>query len=303
MMMPIPFIFSNIAPGTFSQEYSYVATGYNGKFTVNAAMQHEDNIYLGINLNSHFINYNRSTYLYEGNSNVGSLVREVGFENNLSTNGNGFSFQLGGIAKLNDILRVGISYDSPTWYTISEETTQYLVTVRDVNGSDVTQTLDPLVVNIFPDYKLQTPAKITGSVALILNKQGIISFDYSRKDYGKTKFKPESDQYFATQNNIIGNNLTTANTYKIGGEIRHKQLSFRGGYRLEESPYKDTNFYGDLTGYSLGIGLNFGNSKLDLSYENSERSVNHQLYDIGLTDAARIDTKNSNFTLSLSMNL
>lgn len=293
---------SNIAPGSFNQEYSYAETGYNGKFTVNLAMQYEDNLYLGINLNSHYINYQRSTFLYEDNSNLGSLVSEVGFENNLSTIGNGFSFQLGGIAKLSDMVRVGLTYDSPTWYTISEETTQYLSTVRDDNGP-TTLVIDPQVVNIFPDYKLQTPSKITGSLALVFKKQGLISFDYSRKDYGSTKFTPESDSFFITQNNIISNNLKTANTYRIGGEIRQDNFSFRGGYKFEESPYNNTSVYGDLKGYSLGIGYNFGSSRLDVAYQNSKRTINQQLYDVGLTSTTGINTENSIFTVSLSMNL
>jgi len=293
---------SNIAPGSFNQEYSYAATGYNGKFSINMATQYNDDIYLGLNLNSHFINYDRSTFLFEENSNAGSLVSEVDFENNLSTVGNGFSFQLGGIAKLSNDVRVGLSYDSPTWYTITEETTQYVASLRD-DGGPTSAIVDPQVINIFPDYKLQTPAKITGSIALILKKQGLISFDYSRKDYGSTKFKPESDSYFASQNTNITNNLKVANTYRIGGELRQDNFSFRGGYKLEQSPYNDTSFYGDLKGYSLGIGYNFGGTKLDLAYENSKRDINYQLYSVGLTNAARINKENSNFTLSLSMNL
>lgn len=294
---------SNIASGSFNQEYSYAAMGYNGKFGVNASVQYDDNIYLGLNLNSHFINYERSTYLYESNSNIGSLVKEVGFENNLSTIGTGFSFQLGTIAKLNETLRVGFTYDSPIWYTISEETTQYISTVRDDAGSDVSTTLNPQVINVFPDYKLQTPAKITGSAALVLDQSAIISFDYSRKDYSKTKFKPEIDSHFSQQNMIISNNLKAANTYKIGGEFRHNQLSFRGGYKFEESPYENTSFYGDLKGYSFGLGYSFGGTRLDLAYENSERTINHQLYNIGLTDSATLNTDNSLVTLTLSMTL
>ena len=44
----------------------------------------------------------RVHYLFESNSNIGSLVNEVGFENNLLTLGSGFSFQLGGIAANDD---------------------------------------------------------------------------------------------------------------------------------------------------------------------------------------------------------
>ena len=118
--------FSNIAPGTFNQEYSLVSQGYSGKFTINAGMQYGDNLFLGVNLNSHFFNYDRLTYLFEGNSNPGSFVTEVGFENRLRSEGSGFSFQLGAIAKLTESLRVGVTYDSPTWFTIDEDITQYL---------------------------------------------------------------------------------------------------------------------------------------------------------------------------------
>ncbi len=295
--------FSNIAPGTFNQEFSYASTGYNGKFGVNAAIQHKDNLYLGVNLNSHFLNYTKSTFLFEENSNLDSFVTEVGFENNLAVEGRGFSFQLGLISQLTDMVRVGLSYDSPVWYDISEETTQYLATTQTANGANATTVLDPRIVNIFPDYKLQTPSKLTGSIALILNKQGLISFDYARKDYSKMKFRPESDTFFAAQNNLISNALGVSNIYRIGGELRHNEFSFRGGYRFEESPYEDTNFYGDLTGYSLGLGYSFGNTRLDLAYENSNREINHQLYNIGLTDAARVDTNNTDITLSLSFTL
>ena len=295
--------FSNIAGGSFDQEYSYATSGYNGKITFNAAAQYEENLYLGINLNSHFIDFRRSTYFFEGNSNLGSIVNEVGFENNLSTIGTGFSFQLGGILKLNEQVRVGLTYNSPTWFTIEEETSQYIATVRDDAGTDITQIVNPQIINIFPQYKLQTPGKITGSLAFVFNEQGLISFDYSQKDYSNAKFKPTSDSYFSSQNNVINDNLTVASTYRIGGEYKHEQFSFRGGYRFEESPYKDGNTIGDLTGYSIGLGYNFGNIKLDVTFDQSKRDTNYQLFNVGLTDAAAIDAKKSNITMSLSFNI
>lgn len=294
--------FSNIAPGEFDQEYFYAATGYNGKVTFNAATQYQDNLFLGLNLNSHILNYDRSTSFYEGNSNSGSLVNEVGFDNFLSTYGWGFSFQLGGILKLNDFFRVGLTYDSPTWLTIEEETSQFISTVRNESGTNITQIIDPRIVNVFPSYKLQTPGKVTGSLAFVFQNQGIISFDYSMKDYGNTKFKPTSDSYFAVQNNIISERLTSASTYKIGGEYNYERFSFRGGYRFEESPYKD-NTIDDLTGYSLGIGYNFGKTRLDITYDHSTQNRNYQLFDVGLTDSANIDNKKSNVMLSLSFNI
>ena len=95
----------------------------------------------------------------------------------------------------------------------------------------------------------------------------------------------------------------SASTYRFGAEIREKQFSFRGGYRFEQSPYKNGLTVGDLNGYSFGIGFNFGNTKLDITYDQAKRKSQNQLYNVGLTDAALIDAKNSNITFSLGFNI
>ncbi len=290
----------NIAPGDFYQEYSYASTGYNGKFSVNAGFQYDKNIYFGMTLNSHFINYERSTYFYEENTNVGSTINQVDFENNLLTTGEGFSLQLGTIFKLNDAFRVGLAYDSPTWLTLRKETTQYISTIDDFLS--IKYEVNPNVINIFPDYKIQTPAKITGSAAYIFGDTGLISIDYSRKDYSTTEFKSNTDNY-SLENSFINNSLKAADTFRIGGELRHQKYSFRGGYKMEQSPYSDTSVYGDLKGFSLGLGYNFGNTRLDLAYENSKRETDYQLFNAGTLGAAQINATNTNVSITLSMNL
>lgn len=292
---------SNIAPGNFDQEYYYSSTGYNGKFSVNAGFQYDKNIYFGMTLNSHFIDYERITYLNEENTNIGSTVNQVDFENTLLTTGEGFSLQLGTIIKLSDAFRVGLTYDSPTWITLRDETTQFISTEND---TDNTRTVvNPDVINLFQDYKIQTPAKITGSAAYIIGETGLISIDYSRKDYSKTKLKPESEIAFSQQNTLISNALKAADTFRIGGELRHQKYSFRGGYKIEQSPYSDTSVYGDLKGFSLGLGYNFGNSRIDLAYENSKRETDYQLFNAGTLGAAKINATNTHVSITLSMNL
>lgn len=294
---------SNIASGSFNQAYRYLATGYNGKLGFNASALYKDKLSVGLNLNAHFINYERFTGLRESNANAGSLVTDVRFENSLFTTGNGFSFQLGAIFKITNELRAGLSYNSPTWFTIFEETSQSISTfvVDDVNG-DFTTSINPNIINIFPEYRLQSPGKITGSLAYV-GQRGLLSFDYSRRNYQNTEFRPSSDPFFASQNASMNTLFTTAQTFRFGGEYKYKQFSFRGGYRFEESPYEDESFYGDLNGYSFGIGYNFGNTRLDFTYDHANRTVNNELFSVGLTDAATLDTVNSNFTLTLGFSI
>lgn len=287
----------------FNQRFAYASRGYNGKLAFNFATSYDDKFYFGINLNSHFINFERTTFLRESNSNTASTVTNVDFENNLLTTGSGFSFQLGGIAKLTDEFRIGLSYASPTWYRINEETSQYLASTRIDNGSTENQIVNPNVINIFPEYKLQTPGKITGSLAYVFGKKGLLSFDYAVKDYSSAKFRPTSDVFFSGLNNEISNSLDTAASYRLGGEYRYKQFSFRGGYRFEESPYKNDDFFGNLTGYSLGLGYTFGDLNVDVAFSQSERDINYQLYNVGLTDSAQLQTKFTDIILTLAFNI
>ncbi|WP_299440028.1 transporter [uncultured Aquimarina sp.] len=292
--------FSNVAPGFFDQDYYYESTGLNGKFTVNGGAQINDKFFIGVNLNSHFINYDKITRFEEFNNNTGSTVNEIIFTNRLSTIGAGFSAQIGGILKVSNMLRLGASLESPTWYYIEEETTQRLVT----DGSNGRIILDPNVINIFPEYQLRTPAKATGSIAVLFGKRGLISLDYSYKDYSSTEFDSDGFDDFSDLNRDIENTLQGASTLRIGGELRNGNWSFRGGYSYEESPYKNELILSEREGLSLGIGYNFGKVKFDVAYDYSEQERNQEFYpNSAFTNFASIDSYRDNLTFTLSLNL
>ncbi len=288
--------YSLIGPGNFDQRYRYAATGINGKLTFNAATQYKDFLYLGLNLNSHFINYENSTEFTEFNSNTGSETTEVYFGNSLFTNGDGFSFQLGGIAKLSDNIRLGLTYDSPTWYTFREETRQYL----DSNNSfDEFVSVSPQVLNVYPEYQLRLPSKFNGSFAYLFGKSGLISFDYSWKDYSNMKYSSDYDISYVDLNNSINDEMQAASTYRIGGEYRISNFSLRAGYRFEESPFKDENNVGDLTGYTGGLGYSFGNLNIDLAYS----YANFKDSSTSFINTSTIDRDLSKFIVSLTFGL
>ena len=90
-------------------------------------------------------------------------------------------------------------------------------------------------------------------------------------------------------------------TSSVGGEYRIDQVSLRGGYRYDQSPYEDTDFVGDLNGFSAGIGYNFGASRLDLAYSRTEQDVNSYLFDGGVDNAALINRININISLGYTL--
>ena len=304
----------NNAGGNYYQENSIVATGFNGKLTFNGAASYKDKIFFGLSLNSHFTDYVQSTRFVERNNNNG--VNSLSFDNDLYTYGTGFSFNIGVIGKINKEIRAGLSYESPTWYKLNDELKQNLNTtgtnfinysnptynVYTINSGISNANSDSNITMIYDPYKLRTPSKFTGSLAYIFGKKGLISVDYSIKDYSNTKFRdPYGD--FANVNNRMNDILDTTGEIRIGAEYRIKQFSLRAGHRSEESPYKNSWTIGSLKSYSGGLGYNFGDTKLDLSYTYAKRVSNPNFFEQGFTDAARINSVNNNVSLTLLFEL
>ncbi len=293
----------NVSGGPYSQQNFIVNSGNNGKVTFNFAAQYEDWLYLGMNLNSHFTEYRSSSNFFENaGSGLESGVSRVRFNNDLRTFGNGFSMNFGAIGKFDDF-RVGVAYESPTWYRFVDQLSQSIATnCANCQTGQTNFVVNPLVVNEYPSYRLNTPGRWTGSLAYVFGGNGLLSADFGVKDFRNTSFRPR-DSFFNPINSQLSDLLVMAAEIRVGGEYKIKRLSLRGGYRYEQSPYKNGRTVGDLTGYSGGLGYNFGSTKLDLAYSYFQRAYDLQSFNVGLTDAARINNIQNTVTLSLLFDL
>lgn len=294
---------SNTGTGTFNQRQIVSEIGSQSKFTLNSAIEIDSKLSLGVNVNLHSINLNRFTQFDENNGNADATVQAVSFDNDLQMDGSGVSLQAGLIFKATQGLRLGASYQSPTWYRIEESLLQSVSTRRDDGtGGTITDEIFPDVITFFQPYNVRTPGNVTGSLAYIFGTKGLISIDYQSTDYSQMRFGPENDLLFASNNQFIDQSLVRAATLRIGGEYRLDRLSLRAGYRMEESPYENANLMGDLQGYSLGLGYTWGKTTLDLSYNRAERDFSRQLFSTGLTTAGMINNVQNNVVATLGFN-
>ncbi len=290
---------SNANYTTVNQDFLRRTAGYNSKFTVNMASQYKENLYLGASLNFHNVIYDRYDEFTESGYDANSEIQRTTFDSFLRSEGNGFSFSVGAIAKLNDFVRLGGSYQSPTWYRLTDDFSQRINS--DLADEDI-DFINFNIVNLFDTYTVKTPSKLTGSLAVIFAKNGLLSFDYGYQDMSQSELRPASDSNFQLVNSQISNELGAVSSFRLGGEYRIKQFSLRGGYRFEQSPYANGNTIGDLNGFSTGIGFNFGGSRLDLALNRTEQDVNEQLFDTGITTPAMLNRINTNATLSYTLN-
>ena len=289
---------SNAQYSSVNQDYLQATNGYNSRLTVNASGQYEDVLHVGASLNFHSIFYERTTLFAESGYDTGSAITFADFDNYLRSLGTGFSFSLGAIARVSDVLRLGGSYQSPTWYRLTDDTAQRINS--DLADQDI-RFINFNVINLFDEYRIKTPSKLTGSAALVFGKQGLISFDYSYQDFATAELRPNTDPAFAAENQLISDQLGVAQTFRLGGEWRFDRVSLRAGYRLEESPYENSDWIGDTEAYSGGIGFAFDQSRVDLAVSRSEQQVNEFFFDSGSTNSALIDRGLTTVVLSYTL--
>ena len=278
-----------------NQEHQKNSKGYNNKYNLNFSVNFKEDFFFGINLNIHEVYIENNLYHFETNFDENSAVKSILYEDRLLTIGDGFSLQLGAIKKFNNF-RVGFSYQSPTWYTLFDETSQYLETnTVDIDGNYYTDIIDPRVVNLYPEYNIKSPSSITLSSALVLGNFGLISLDLESKDYSKTKVKPKGD--FLNLNNEISTELQNTLNIRIGSEFKLNKLSLRAGYNSIESPY--INLVDNSSSISFGFGYDLGSTIINFSHKSLEQDNRYQLFDSGLVDKASLELNNSISTISL----
>lgn len=203
-------------------------------------------------------------------------------DNGLSTDGSGYGFNVGIIAKPTEYLRLGVAYNSPTWYKMTDrywgeagtdltwyENGELKERVWDNAGTPN----DP-----YTDYEYRSPDKWIFSIAGIIGQSALISLDYELTNYQNMKMKNHrgvEDDYYSYTNSTIKDNFKMGQTIRLGAEVKvTPQFAVRAGGSFTNSPVKDQLKNGTLevptpgttphytidkgsSSYSVGFGYRF----------------------------------------------
>jgi len=288
-------IFYNNVDGQFFGNFT---AGQNEKFTFSLAAQYNEKLYMGFSVVTHNLEYFQSALFEESNNDGNNNLLDASLLQELITLGDGVGFNIGFIAKPTQEVRIGLAYQTPIWYNFTDEFVEDIEISVSNDPELYTEYTD---VSIF-DYKMSTPSKLTGSFAYILGKEGLISFDYTYKNFKNITLKPTSE--FVNENNMFESSLKNTSTFNIGTEWRLDNVSLRGGYHFEESPFKDAIDSDNVKGYSLGVGFKFGgNVKLDLAYQNSTNTAVYGFLNIDGVAPAELDIRHDKFTATVVIGL
>ncbi|MFY0603883.1 MAG: outer membrane protein transport protein [Flavobacteriaceae bacterium] len=293
-----------------NQTFNTTLNGEIAEYNFVISAQHKNKLNIGAAVNTYSVRFNQRSTLLETNNDGNGNTLDANFYQESFTTGTGFSLSAGILYRASDSFRFGLSYQSPTWYTEMFEETNitnndgyFGDTIIEVSNDNVIY--DNTAGGFLPSqsfaYRLRTPGKLTASAAIVFGRVGLISFDYTSKNYQGLNLTGAD---FSLENQFFDNQLRSTNNFNIGTEWRLANLSLRGGYSYQESPDINAIDTDNLKRYSLGAGYSFGNVKIDFAYSNDNRTGLYNFYpQFSQVNAAEIEIDNRRIVATLTIGL
>jgi hypothetical protein len=301
----------NYYPETFAdnttgntQSKNELRTGAVSEFNFATAANIGNRVYIGASIGLLNIRYNSDAqYVETGrareylNDNLtgNNINYKLLFNQNQVTKGSGINGRIGVIFRATEGLRLGATVQTPSWFVIDDSYSESLDNRGTIRGTTDSKTYDFT-------YNLRTPLKASLGGSYIIGGQALLSADVDFVDYASTKFSTNNngDNVTINDNNTsVRNNFTSAVNYRVGLEYKISEISLRGGYAVNGSPYKtDENGLFDAKAYSGGIGYRTGKYAIDLAYQRLENTATISPYTLNNGNepmANTVNTKNNVF--------
>ena len=232
-------------------QMTVVEKGAIDQYDFSLATNISDRVFLGASLVLTDINYSQKTFYDEF---FGSADR-LHLNNYLSTEGSGYGVNVGAIVRPVDFLRLGVAYNSPTWYKITE---YYYAEAGSVINDVGYKANTPDDRDYYVEYELRTPDRWIFSAAGILGQSALISVDYELTNYKSVRLYDWNGLGMHGDNDKIKSHFRTSGVLRVGTEYKvTPQFSIRAGAAWANSPVKDGLKNGDEEVFTAGTQTHY----------------------------------------------
>jgi hypothetical protein len=288
---------ANINPNGVTQLSNAIRTGGQSELSLSMGANYSNQFYLGFSVGITNLRYNTTNTFTE--SGIASVITSVGppivvanqnytnvYNQDQETKGTGFNLKAGFIYKPTEAVRLGATVTSPTWYNIDDNYNENMST--KLNGGNYVN--GP--ANYPFSYRLQTPTRVAGGIAVFFQQFGFISGDVEYLDYSASHLS--GDYSASADNNDIKTLYQSAVNAHVGAEARLASMLFlRGGYGVQGNALKANS--SEINTVSGGLGFRSGTYYIDATYSHINGSQTVFPYEIGTgSPAALLNKTNDN---------
>lgn len=205
--------------------------------------------------------------------------------------GGGINLKLGVIYQPVNFLRIGLGFQTPTYFWKIKDTydremlTQYFDGTNSNTWSYTNRS----------NFTLTTPLKFNVGATFLLNKRAFISAEYNFCHYGMANLY-SNDYNYIKENQAVKDKFGICHTLRVGAEVNlSPQFALRAGYNFKSSPYKLTSgpYNGSAHYASVGLGFKSKYFFADLAYVLKLSKDSFWLYDSNAPATSAVEYENT----------
>jgi hypothetical protein len=298
-----------------TQKESIVTSGGQNQWSASYGINIDDKIFLGAGVHLRTIRFeSKKTYMesdfYFVKAPNYNPLNSLSLEESLKISGSGYSATIGAIVRPVDGLQIGLAFNTPTMYTLSDVYSAKMT--ADWNNFDYYGNgqivLDGEEKDEMPellsDYRLKTPGRITGGATYFFGKSGFVSAEVDAINYAGSKYTSKSEGLSVEEDNAIIKNLYQSSlNIRVGGEYRLNNYRFRGGLGRQGDPFteKQNGISRTNLNYSLGLGYRTDKFYIDaaLMLKTGKNSYRPYSVDSGFSPLVTMNNQATSFLFTV----
>jgi len=290
--------FSNVPPGDIQKRNSLDISGRNTEWQFVFGANYSNLFYFGASFSIHSLFYDyQSTHQEIDIYDLSENFNDFTFTLQNETSGSGYSFKIGAIVKPIQPLRIGFSFHSPVFYSLSDKY------ITSMSSNYITGSADPNGWKNY-DYDLVTPSKIVSSIGIQFGKIGLISVDVENINWDRMRFRNGGDGHdYYYENQDISDIYKNATNIRTGGEFRLGPFALRGGYNYYGSAFEkdEENKASDYSAISGGIGFRQESFFVDAGLYQLIHKEKYYIYDYQGVEPADLKMINTRFIATVGL--
>lgn len=280
-VIPDPDTYDSFVTGFPFQDENVTQEGSANQFTLSYGGNFNHKLFLGGSLGIRTFNFESRKFYNE--EFVDEPLANSSLQEFLYINGGGVNLNLGIIYKPIEVINLGFTFQSPTWFGINEEYSANVVAQYNnyyFEQEDVTLGREEAVTDlILSAYNLNTPLKIGGGATYFFGKNGFISADVDWIDYSNARLN-SNDFNEGPDNEAIKSVYTSTLNYRVGAEYKINNFRLRGGYAFFGDPYSESSYDRSSQQISGGVGVKINKFSVDFALVNQKFNALYSSYQV-----------------------
>ncbi len=282
--------YSIFGTGDVLRKYTLMEKGHVGQWDFAYGLNISNLVYVGAAFGINTIEY-KQTAVYDESTLPSEPEDHWYMDNYYDARAHGFNFRIGAIVRPIDEVRIGASFETPTFYDITDYAKLEL-------GSDG---YNPVIDDYGGDffYEFRTPLKFKTGVGFVIGKKALVDIDYQFENFKKIRMKAD-DIEIDDVSDVAEDQMNQVHTIKAGAELQVVDGFFlRLGTAFSSSPIETEEAENTLNFRIItlpqqsiyvtgGAGYKGEHFYCDLAYAfHNEKSVLYPSLPLGATEFAK----------------